>query len=76
MSPDLPTQIGPYRVTDLLGRGGSSPVYKAVDPKSGRPVVVRLLSSHLLEDKAASERFERDARALMAAPHPSLLQIL
>lgn len=76
MSPDLPTQIGPYRVTELLGRGGSSPVYKAVDPKSGRPVVVRLLSSHLLENKAAAERFERGARALMSAPHPSLIQIL
>ena len=76
MTPDLPSQVGPYRVTELLGRGGSSPVYKAADPKSGRPVVVRLLSSHLLENKAASERFERDARALIAAPHPSLLQIL
>lgn len=76
MTPELPDQVGPYRVTGLLGRGGSSPVYKAMDPKSGRPVVIRLLSSHLLENRAASERFERDARALMAAPHPSLLQIL
>ena len=76
MSPDLPSQIGPYRVTELLGRGGSSPVYKAVDPKSGRPVVVRLLSSHILENKAAADRFERESHALMSAPHPSVLQIL
>ena len=76
MSPDLPSQIGPYRVTGLLGRGGSSPVYKAVDPKSGRPVVVRLLSSHLLENKAAAERFERESHALMSSAHPSVVQIL
>jgi eukaryotic-like serine/threonine-protein kinase len=76
MTADLPTQIGPYRVTELLGRGGSSPVYKAVDPKSGRPVVVRLLSPHLAESSAAAARFDHDARALMSAPHPSLLQIL
>lgn len=76
MTSDLPSQIGAYRVTELIGRGGSSPVYKAVDPKSGRPVVVRLLSSHLLENKAAAERFERESRALMSTPHPSLLQIL
>ena len=76
MTADLPSQIGPYRVAELLGRGGSSPVYKAVDPKSGRPVVVRLLSPHLLENEAASERFERSARALMSAPHPSVKQIL
>ena len=76
MSSDLPSQIGPYRVTELLGRGGSSPVYKAADSKSGRPVVVRLLSSHLLENKAAAERFERESQALMSSPHPSVLQIL
>jgi serine/threonine protein kinase len=76
MTADLPSQIGPYRVTELLGRGGSSPVYKAVDPKSGRPVVVRLLSPHLIENAGAAARFERDTRALMSKPHPSLLQIL
>ena len=76
MPTDLPTQIGPYRVTELLGRGGSSPVYKAVDPRSGRPVVVRLLSPHILENPAAAQRFERESRALMDSPHPSLLQIL
>ena len=76
MTPDLPAQIGPYRVTELIGRGGSSPVYKALDPKSGRPVVVRLLSPHLIENPGAAARFERDSRALMSSPHPSLLQIL
>jgi serine/threonine protein kinase len=76
MTADLPPQIGPYRVTELLGRGGSSPVYKAVDPKSGRPVVVRLLSPHLIENQGAAARFERESRALMSTPHPSLLQIL
>jgi serine/threonine-protein kinase len=76
MTADIPTQIGPYRITELLGRGGSSPVYKAVDPKSGRPVVVRMLSPYLVENQAAAARFERESRALMAAQHPSLLQIL
>jgi serine/threonine protein kinase len=76
MTADLPAQIGPYRVTEMIGRGGSSPVYKAVDPKTGRPVVVRLLSPHLNENQGAAERFEHDSRALMSAPHPSLLQIL
>jgi eukaryotic-like serine/threonine-protein kinase len=76
MTADLPAQIGPYRVTELVGRGGSSPVYKAVDPKSGRPVVVRLLSPHLIDNPGAAARFERESRALMSTPHPSLLQIL
>lgn len=75
MAAEIPTQVGPYRVTGLLGRGGSSPVYQAQDA-SGRPVVVRLLSGHLLENAAAAQRFEREAHALAASPHPHLLHIL
>ncbi len=43
---------------------------------SGRAVVVRLLSPHLLDDPAGAARFESESRALIAAPHPHLLQIL
>jgi serine/threonine-protein kinase len=76
MMPETPTQIGPYRVTGLLGRGGSSPVFQAVAPGTGRAVVVRLLSPHLKENAAGAQRFEREARALAASPHPNILQIL
>lgn len=76
MTTDLPSHIGPYRPTELLGRGGSSPVYKAVDPAKGRPVVVRLLSSHMLQNQAAAARFERESRALISAPHPNIQQVL
>lgn len=75
MTPETPTQIGPYRITGLLGRGGSSPVYRALD-SAGRAVVVRLLSPHLKENPAAAKRFERESQALAASPHPNILQIL
>ncbi len=75
MAAELPDQIGPYRIAELLGRGGSSPVYKAIDPASGRAVVVRLLSPHLRENPAAAERFERESRALNAAPHPNIIHV-
>lgn len=75
MAADLPSQIGPYRVAGLLGRGGSSPVYKAVEPSTGRNVVVRLLSSHLLENPAAAQRFGRESR-ILGAPHPNVVQVL
>ncbi len=50
-------------------------MYQAADA-AGRAVVVRLLSPRLLDDPAGAARFERDAQALLAAPHPNLLQIL
>jgi serine/threonine-protein kinase len=74
MRPDLPAQIGPYRVLDLVDRGGTSPVFKAEDPVHGRIVAVKLLSPRLLDDPAARERFEREAQAMMSLAHSNVVQ--
>lgn len=75
MRPDnLPAQIGPYRVLDLVDRGGTSPVFKAEDPVHQRTVAVKLLSPRLLEDPAARERFERETQALMSLGHSNVVQ--
>jgi serine/threonine-protein kinase len=76
MTAEIPGQIGPYRVTELLTREGSRPVFKALEPKGGRPVAVRLLSPHLLQDPAAARRFGRESQALISAPHPNVAQVL
>ena len=74
--PDHPIQIGPYRVTEPLGRDGSAMLYRAADPAHGKEVRIHLLSSRFVEQPAALERFEREAGALARSSHPNLLQIL
>ena len=74
--PDHPAQIGPYRVTEPLGRDGASLLYRAVEPAHGKEVRIHLLSSRFVEEPAALERFEREAGALARAPHPNLLHII
>jgi serine/threonine protein kinase len=75
-APDLPGQIGPYRVSEQIGREAGATLYRAVEPAHGRPVVVHLLSARLAEEPALLERFRRDAGALAKAAHPNVLQIL
>jgi eukaryotic-like serine/threonine-protein kinase len=63
-----------YRVTQRLGEGGMSVVYRAEQP-SGPPVAVKVLHEELGEDADLRERFEREARALFALQHPHVLEV-
>jgi predicted ATPase/serine/threonine protein kinase len=70
-----PGQIGPYRVTRELGRGGMGVVYEAVDPRLGRRVAIKVLSAELSSDREWSERFTNEARMLASLNHPNIATI-
>jgi Tol biopolymer transport system component len=69
------TRLGPYEVGELLGVGGMGEVYRARDHRLGRDVAMKVLAPHLSRDRAALERFEREARAVAALSHPNILAI-
>jgi eukaryotic-like serine/threonine-protein kinase len=55
------TQLGPYRIEALLGAGGMGEVYRATDTRLKRDVAVKVLSSRLVTEPSAMQRFEREA---------------
>src|SRR5207248_1718597 len=59
----------------LLGSGGMGEVYRARDTRLNRTVAIKVLPTDLKDDVRLLERFEREAQAIAAVPHPHICTI-
>jgi serine/threonine protein kinase len=66
---------GPYEVIARLGAGGMGEVYRARDTRLQRDVAVKVLPADVARDADRRTRFEREARAVAALSHPTILAI-
>jgi serine/threonine protein kinase len=66
--------LGQYRVLEPIGKGGTALVYLARHRKMQRKVAIKVLPPHRAHDREALERFYREARAVAALDHPTIVK--
>ena len=76
MSVDLTGQrLGHYLVQEVIGRGGMSVVYRAVDERLQRSVALKVMSENLSADPEFRARFIEEARAASAIDHVNVVPL-
>ena len=64
-----------YEIAELIGAGGMSHVYRAIDKKLHRSVTVKVLREEYIGDVAFVDRFDREARAIASLSHPNIVNV-
>lgn len=67
--------LGPFAIERLLGAGGMSQVYLALDQRSGERVALKLLPRALLFDPTRARRFTKETVILRSLAHPGIVAV-
>jgi len=68
-------KIHQYEILKKIGAGGQGTVYKALDTKLDRTVVIKVLPPELTSKTANFTRFEREAKLCSQLDHPNICTI-
>ena len=69
------TDLGAFRIVELLGAGGMGEVYRATDTSLGRDVALKILPPDMAADPVRRARFKTEARAAAALSHPNICTV-
>jgi formylglycine-generating enzyme required for sulfatase activity/dienelactone hydrolase len=69
------SEVGGFRILELIGAGGMGEVYRATDTKLNREVAIKILSDSFAQDADRLARFTREAQVLASLNHPNIAAI-
>lgn len=75
MSSLVGQQVGKYKLTRLLGRGGMAEVYEAFQSGLERHIAIKILQGHQAVTPEMIDRFKREARSIAQLRHPNIVQV-
>ena len=73
--PPQESMFGPYRLQELIGRGGMGEVYRAYDTSRGRVVALKRLPAALAADPMFQARFRSEAALAARLHEPHVIPI-
>jgi formylglycine-generating enzyme required for sulfatase activity len=68
--------LGSYQLLELLGEGGMGRVYKAIQPRLGRLLAIKVIRGDRLNRPKILEHFHREIRAAALLRHPNVVLAL
>jgi tRNA A-37 threonylcarbamoyl transferase component Bud32 len=69
-------QVGPYLLSEVIGRGAMAEIYRGRDSTTEAQVAVKLLHHHVLLDPEQVERFHREAELCKKLDSPHIVKVL
>ena len=77
MSAPLPVdKIGPYVIESEVGSGGLGRVFRSTDPKTGRPVAVKILHDKYQESRKFLGIFHRELLTVSRLKHKHVVEFI
>jgi len=70
-----PAALGEYRILEEVSHGGQGVVYRALQPRTGREVALKLLLAGSFASEAARRRFEREVEIASSLDHPGVVTV-
>ncbi|MBQ6895667.1 MAG: serine/threonine-protein kinase, partial [Oscillospiraceae bacterium] len=64
-----------YEVLSLIGVGGMSNVYKAVDRQTGAEVAIKFLKEEFFENEELVRRFKNESKAISLLSHECIIKV-
>jgi serine/threonine protein kinase len=68
-------RFGPYRLDELVGRGGMGEVYRAYDTAKDRTVALKRLPRHLADNPGFKSQFRRESQIAARLREPHIIPI-
>lgn len=65
-----------YDVISLIGVGGMSNVYKAIDTATGNTVAIKFLKQEFFENEELVRRFKNESKAISLLDNPNIIKVV
>lgn len=75
MAFEIGTQIGPYKLIEIIGQGGMATVFKAYHEVLDRFVAIKALNPIFLDDPSFLKRFQREAKVVAKFDQANIVPI-